>query len=47
MRARLVILFFLYFNSLSSQTILSDTVLGFNCYQDGQISLVVNNIEIK
>ena len=45
MRARLVILFFLYFNSLSSQTILSDTVLGFNCYQDGQISLVVNNID--
>ena len=42
---RILFLFFLV-NSLfvKSQTILSDTVIGINCYHDGSINLVVDNI---
>ena len=42
---RILFLFFLI-NSLfvKSQTILSDSVLGVNCYHDGSISLVITNV---
>jgi gliding motility-associated-like protein len=42
---RILFLFFLV-NSLfvKSQTILSDSVLGVNCYHDGSISLLITNV---
>ena len=42
---RILFLFFLV-NSvfLKSQTILSDSVLGVNCYNDGSISLLITNV---
>ena len=41
-----ILFFFFLVNSLfvKSQTILSDSVLGVNCYHDGSISLLITNV---
>ena len=44
MRKLLLFIFLISFFTAKSQTILSDTVVGINCYHDGSINLVVDNI---
>ena len=44
MKRVLFFIFLISFFTTKSQTILSDTVIGINCYHDGSINLVVDNI---